>query len=152
MENFNFTATCIWPKWITVARWDGKNLDGYDLALKGFTSLYGGYPIQFNGSKYQPQTWEVLLAESEYDQCPSYIKALNESPAKNDSLTDRINQVIKAITDKILMEDTLNKLELISSLLDDLIGMDTLSKYPAIEVLVIDLYNVLLDSDSPLNR
>jgi hypothetical protein len=139
MENFNFTATCIWPKWIIVARWDGKNLDGYDLALKGFTSLYGGYPIQFNGSKYTKQTWEVLLAESEYDQCPSYIKALNESPAKNDSLTDRINQAIKAITDKILMED-------------DLIGMDTLKEYPAIEVLVIDLYNVLLDSDSPLNR
>ena len=151
MENFNFTATCIWPKWIIVARWDGKNLDGYDLALKGFTSLYGGYPIQFNGSKYQPQTWEVLLNQSEYDQCPSYIKALNE-PVKKDSLTDQINNAIKGILDRVLLEDTLNKLELISSLLDDLIGMDTLSKYPAIEVLVIDLYNVLLDSDSPLNR
>jgi hypothetical protein len=151
MENFNFTATCIWPKWVIVAKWDGKNLDGYDLALKGFTSLYGGYPIQFNGSKYQPQTWEVLLNQSEYDQCPSYIKALNE-PVKKDSLTDQINNAIKGILDRVLLEDTLNKLELISSLLDDLIGMDTLSKYPAIEVLVIDLYNVLLDSDSPLNR
>jgi hypothetical protein len=151
MENFNFTATCIWPKWIIVARWDGKNLDGYDLALKGFTSLYGGYPIQFNGSKYQPQTWEVLLNQSEYDQCPSYIKALNE-PVKKDSLTDQINNAIKGILDRVLLEDTLNKLELISQLLDDLVGMDTLSKYPAIEVLVIDLYNVLLDSDSPLNR
>ncbi len=151
MENFNFTATCIWPKWITVARWDGKNLDGYDLALKGFTSLYGGYPVKFNGSKYTKQTWEVLLNQSEYDQCPSYIKALNE-PVKKDSLTDQINNAIKGILDRVLLEDTLNKLELISSLLDDLIGMDTLSKYPAIEVLVIDLYNALLDSDSPLNR
>jgi hypothetical protein len=151
MENFNFTATCIWPKWVIVAKWDGKNLDGYDLALKGFTSLYGGYPIQFNGSKYQPQTWEVLLNQSEYDQCPSYIKALNE-PVKKDSLTDQINNAIKGILDRVLLEDTLNKLELISQLLDDLVGMDTLSKYPAIEVLVIDLYNVLLDSDSPLNR
>ena len=151
MENFNFTATCIWPKWITVARWDGKNLDGYDLALKGFTSLYGGYPIQFNGSKYQPQTWEVLLNQSEYDQCPSYIKALNE-PVKKDSLTDQINNAIKGILDRVLLEDTLNKLELISSLLDDLVGMDTLKEYPAIESLIVDLYNVLLDSDSPLNR
>lgn len=151
MENFNFTATCIWPKWIIVARWDGKNLDGYDLALKGFTSLYGGYPIQFNGSKYQPQTWEVLLNQSEYDQCPSYIKALNE-PVKKDSLTDQINNAIKGILDRVLLEDTLNKLELISQLLDDLIGMDTLSKYPAIESLIVDLYNALLDSDSPLNR
>jgi hypothetical protein len=151
MENFNFTATCIWPKWVIVAKWDGKNLDGYDLALKGFTSLYGGYPIQFNGSKYTKQTWEVLLNQSEYDQCPSYIKALNE-PVKKDSLTDQINNAIKGILDRVLLEDTLNKLELISQLLDDLIGMDTLSKYPAIEVLVIDLYNVLLDSDSPLNR
>jgi hypothetical protein len=151
MENFNFTATCIWPKWITVARWDGKNLDGYDLALKGFTSLYGGYPIQFNGSKYQPQTWEVLLNESEYNNCPEYIKRLNE-PVKKDSLTDKINQAIKTIIDKILMEDTLNKLELVSSLLDDLVGMDTLKEYPAIESLIVDLYNALLDSDSPLNR
>jgi hypothetical protein len=151
MENFNFTATCIWPKWITVARWDGKNLDGYDLALKGFTSLYGGYPIQFNGSKYQPQTWEVLLNQSEYDQCPSYIKALNE-PVKKDSLTDQINNAIKGILDRVLLEDTLNKLELISSLLDDLVGMDTLKEYPAIESLIVDLYNALLDSDSPLNR
>jgi hypothetical protein len=71
---------------------------------------------------------------------------------KKDSLTDQINNAIKGILDRVLLEDTLNKLELISSLLDDLIGMDTLSKYPAIEVLVIDLYNVLLDSDSPLNR
>jgi|688.fasta_scaffold06480_16 hypothetical protein len=151
MENFNSTATCIWPKWITVARWDGKNLDGYDLALKGFTSLYGGYPIQFNGSKYTKQTWEVLLAESEYDQCPSYIKALNES-VKKDSLTDQINNAIKGILDRVLLEDTLNKLELISSLLDDLVGMDTLKEYPAIESLIVDLYNALLDSDSPLNR
>jgi hypothetical protein len=151
MENFNFTATCIWPKWIIVARWDGKNLDGYDLALKGFTSLYGGYPIQFNGSKYQPQTWEVLLNQSEYDQCPSYIKALNE-PVKKDSLTDQINNAIKGILDRVLLEDTLNKLELISSLLDDLVGMDTLKEYPAIESLIVDLYNALLDSDSPLNR
>lgn len=50
------------------------------------------------------------------------------------------------------MEDTLNKLELISELLDDLVGMDTLRDYPAIESLVVDLYNALLDSDSPLNR
>jgi hypothetical protein len=151
MENFNFTATCIWPKWVIVAKWDGKNLDGYDLALKGFTSLYGGYPIQFNGSKYQPQTWEVLLNQSEYDQCPSYIKALNE-PVKKDSLTDQINNAIKGILDRVLLEDTLNKLELISSLLDDLVGMDTLKEYPAIESLIVDLYNALLDSDSPLNR
>jgi hypothetical protein len=151
MENFNFTATCIWPKWITVARWDGKNLDGYDLALKGFTSLYGGYPIQFVGSKYQPQTWEVLLNQSEYDRCPDYIKALNES-VKKDSLTDQINNAIKGILDRVLLEDTLNKLELISQLLDDLVGMDTLKEYPAIESLIVDLYNALLDSDSPLNR
>jgi len=151
MSNFNFTSTCIFPKWIIVARWDGKNLDGYDLALRGFTSLYGGYPIQFNGSKYQPQTWEVLLNQSEYDQCPEYIKRLNE-PVKKDSLTDKINQAIKTITDKILMEDTLNKLELVSSLLDDLVGLDTLKEYPAIEALISDLYNALLDSDSPLNR
>ncbi len=151
MENFNFTATCIWPKWVIVAKWDGKNLDGYDLALKGFTSLYGGYPIQFNGSKYQPQTWEVLLNQSEYDQCPEYIKRLNQ-PVKKDTLTDKINQAIKTITDKILMEDTLNKLELVSSLLDDLVGLDTLGDYPAIEALISDLYNALLDSDSPLNR
>jgi hypothetical protein len=151
MENFNFTSTCIFPKWIIVARWDGKNLDGYDLALRGFTSLYGGYPIQFNGSKYQPQTWEVLLNQSEYDQCPEYIKRLNQ-PVKKDTLTDKINQAIKTITDKILMEDTLNKLELVSSLLDDLVGLDTLGDYPAIEALISDLYNALLDSDSPLNR
>jgi hypothetical protein len=151
MENFNFTATCIWPKWIIVARWDGKNLDGYDLALRGFTSLYGGYPVQFNGSKYQPQTWEVLLNQSQYDQCPEYVKRLNE-PVKKDSLTDKINQAIKTIIDKILMEDTLNKLELVSSLLDDLVGLDTLGDYPAIEALISDLYNALLDSDSPLNR
>jgi hypothetical protein len=151
MSNFNFTSTCIFPKWIIVARWDGKNLDGYDLALRGFTSLYGGYPIQFNGSKYQPQTWEVLLNQSEYDQCPEYIKRLNQ-PVKKDTLTDKINQAIKTITDKILMEDTLNKLELVSSLLDDLVGLDTLGDYPAIEALIVDLYNALLDSDSPLNR
>lgn len=151
MSNFNFTSTCIFPKWIIVARWDGKNLDGYDLALRGFTSLYGGYPIQFNGSKYQPQTWEVLLNQSEYDQCPEYIKRLNQ-PVKKDTLTDKINQAIKGILDRVLMEDTLNKLELISSLLDDLVGLDTLKEYPAIEALISDLYNALLDSDSPLNR
>ena len=152
MDNFNFTSTCIWPKWIIVARWDGKNLDGYDLALKGFTALYGWRPIQFNSSKYQPNhTWEVLLSESEYNNCPDYIKRLNEA-TKKDSLTDKINNAIKAISDKILMENTLNKLELISQLLDDLVGMDTLSKYPAIESLIVDLYNALLDSDSPLNR
>lgn len=50
------------------------------------------------------------------------------------------------------MEDTLNKLELISELLDDLVGLNTLTDYPAIESLVVDLYNALLDSDSPLNR
>lgn len=140
------------PKWVTVVKWDGKNLDGYDLALKGFTTLYSGYPIQFNGSKYQPNhSWEVLLSESEYNQCPEYIKRLNE-PIKKDSLTDQINEAIKAILDRVLMEDTLNKLELISSLLDDLIGLNTLAEYPAIESLVVDLYNALLDPDSPLNR
>lgn len=139
------------PKWVTIARWDGKNLDGYDLALRGFTSLYSGYPIQFNGSKYQPQTWEVLLSEAEYNQCPEYVKRLN-SPTKQNSLTDQINQAIQGILDRVLMEDTLNKLELITGLLDDLIGLNTLTEYPAIESLVVDLYNALLDSDSPLNR
>lgn len=139
------------PKWIIVAQWDGVNLNNYDLALRGFTALYGGYPIQFNGAKHQPQTWEVLLNQSEYDQCPEYIKRLNE-PVKKDSITDQINNAIQGILDRILMEDTLNKLELIAGLLDDLIGLNTLTDYPAIEALVVDLYNALLDSDSPLNR
>lgn len=139
------------PKWVTVAKWESPNLQNYDMALKGFTSLYSGYPVQIVGFRDKVQTWEVLLNQSEYDQCPEYIKRLNE-PVKKDSITDQINQAIKAILDRVLMEDTLNKLELISELLDDLVGMDTLRDYPAIESLLSDLYNALLDSDSPLNR
>jgi hypothetical protein len=82
---------------------------------------------------------------------PNRLGRLNE-PVKKDSLTDQINNAIKGILDRVLLEDTLNKLELISSLLDDLVGMDTLKEYPAIESLIVDLYNALLDSDSPLNR
>lgn len=139
------------PKWIIVARWESPNLQNYDLALKGFTSLYSGYPVQFIGFRDKLQTWEVLLNQSEYDQCPDYVKRLNQ-PTQKDSLIDQINNAIQGILDRVLLEDTLNKLELVSSLLDDLVGMDTLKEYPAIEALISDLYNALLDSDSPLNR
>lgn len=137
------------PKWVTIARWDGKNLDGYDLALAGFTSLYSGYPIQFNGSKYQPNhSWEVLLSESEYNNCSEDIKRLNKAT----SLIDKINQKLIDIVDAVMREDLLNSLEKLASDLESVQGNRMITDYPAIESLIVDLYNALLDSDSPLNH
>jgi hypothetical protein len=139
-------------RWVTVAVFkDSDNFDHYDLMLEGLTKVYHP-PFQFIGKKGDPvQLWQVLMSLEEFNQQSDSIKALNKSIQK-DSLTDRINNAIQGILDRVLLEDTLNKLELISSLLDDLVGMDTLKEYPAIESLIVDLYNALLDSDSPLNR
>jgi hypothetical protein len=138
-------------QWVIVARFDSDPGNLYDIAYIGFLSLYANRITEVEGDFKTGLTFKVLMSQHEYDRQSESIKALNE-PVKKDSLTDKINQAIKTITDKILMEDTLNKLELVSSLLDDLVGMDTLGDYPAIESLIVDLYNALLDSDSPLNR